>query len=127
MDNAQTPSDRVAARVRALRRDQEMTVAQLAERCAAEGMPQLTAQALYKLETRRAAPSGARRPVTVDELFTLARALGTTAGELLLGSRMGSRTLGPMTPKGLRQLADYMEESGITWGDEPDGQHHETP
>lgn len=117
MDNPETPSDKVAARVRSLRRAQDITVAELAERCAAEGMPQLTAQALYKLEARRAAPSGARRPVTVDELFVLARALDVTVGELLLG-QPGTRTLGPMTPKGLRQLAEYMEQSGIVWGDD---------
>jgi transcriptional regulator with XRE-family HTH domain len=115
MDNTETPSDRVAKRVRALRKEQDLTVAQLAARCGEAGMPQLTAQALYKLETRRAAPSGARRPVTVDELFILARALGVTLGHLLLGDRGG---IGPMTPKGLRQLADYMEESGLSWGDE---------
>jgi transcriptional regulator with XRE-family HTH domain len=115
MDNEQTPSDKVAARVRSLRKAQDLTVAQLASRCADAGMPQLTAQALYKLETRRAAPSGARRPVTVDELFILARALSVTMGELLIGT---PGTIGPMSPKGLRQLADYMEESGISWGDE---------
>jgi hypothetical protein len=117
MDNAQTPSDKVAARVRRLRHAEEpvLTVAGLAARCAELGMPQLTAQALYKLETRRAAPSGARRPVTVDELFVLARALDVTVGELLFGSRGG---LGPMTPKGLRELADMMEDSGISFGAE---------
>lgn len=115
MDSDKTPSDRVAARVRSLRGAQGMSVPQLAARCAELGMPQLTAQALYKLETRRAAPtSGIRRPVTVDELFVLARALDVTVGQLLLGERGG---LGPMSPKSLREMADYMEQSGISFGE----------
>ena len=83
MNNTETPSDVVAQRVRHLRKARGMTVAELADGCAAAGMDRLTAQALYKLETRRAAPSGFRRPVTVDEVGTLARALGCTPAELL--------------------------------------------
>jgi hypothetical protein len=116
MDTTQTPSDNVAARVRALRKAQDMQVADLAAACAELGMPELTTQALWRLEGRRPAPSGKRRPVTVDELFVLARALDVTVGRLLLGE--GAIVVGAMTPKGLRKLADSMEQSGIVWGDE---------
>jgi hypothetical protein len=47
-------------------------------------MARSSCRAPYKLKTHRAAPSGARRPVTVDELAILARALDATVGELLL-------------------------------------------
>jgi len=118
MANSQTPSDVVAARVKQVRKRRALTVADLAARCAELGAPQLTAQALYKLEARR--PGKLRpRPVTVDELFILARALDVTVGELLIGT---PGTIGPMTPKGLRQMADFMEKSGISWGDEPSGE-----
>jgi transcriptional regulator with XRE-family HTH domain len=74
MANEQTPSDVVAARVREVRGKRGLTVAELADRCAALGAPELTAQALYKLEGRR--PGKLRpRPVTVDELLVLAAAL----------------------------------------------------
>jgi transcriptional regulator with XRE-family HTH domain len=68
------PSDVVAARVREVRGKRNLTVAGLAARCAELGAPELTAQALYKLEQRR--PGKLRpRPVTVDELLALAAAL----------------------------------------------------
>jgi transcriptional regulator with XRE-family HTH domain len=84
MDNERTPSDVVAATVREVRGKQGMTVAALAERCAAAGAPQLSMQALYKLEGRR--PGKLRpRPVTVDELMALACALDIAPLYLLTG------------------------------------------
>jgi transcriptional regulator with XRE-family HTH domain len=115
MANEQTVSDRVASRVKALRRTEDgLTVAKLAARCAELGMPELTAQALHRLEQRGTADRKAR-PVTVDELFVLARALDVTVGYLLLGE--GAQLVGAMTPKALRQMAEYMEQSGISFGD----------
>lgn len=83
MDNEQSPSDVVAARVRQVRGKRHMTVAQLAARCAELGAPLLTEQALYKLEARR---PGKRhpRPVTVDELLALALALDVAPVHLLV-------------------------------------------
>ncbi len=84
MDNKWTPSDVAAATVREVRGKRGMTVAELAARCAELGAPQLTAQALYKLEARR--PGKLRpRPVTVDELLTLACALDIAPVYLLTG------------------------------------------
>jgi len=78
-----TPSDVVAARVREVRGKRDLTVAELAARCAELGAPELTAQALYKLEQRR--PGKLRpRPVTVDELLTLAVALNVAPVHLLV-------------------------------------------
>jgi transcriptional regulator with XRE-family HTH domain len=74
MANERSASDVVAARVREVRGKRKLTVAELAARCAALGAPDLTAQALYKLEGRR--PGKLRpRPVTVGELLALAAAL----------------------------------------------------
>jgi transcriptional regulator with XRE-family HTH domain len=69
------PSDVVAARVKQVRKRRDLTVAELAARCAELGAPQLTAQALYKLEGQRESASRRPRPVTVDELLALALAL----------------------------------------------------
>jgi transcriptional regulator with XRE-family HTH domain len=83
MANEQSVSDVVAARVRVVRGKRKLTVAELAARCAELGAPELTAQALYKLEQRR--PGKLRpRPVTVDELLTLAVALNVAPVHLLV-------------------------------------------
>jgi transcriptional regulator with XRE-family HTH domain len=81
-DDGATASDLIAQRIRELRNARGMTVADLAARCEAAGMPKLTAQALYKLEGQRNALDRPPRPVTVDELLVLARALGVTPAEL---------------------------------------------
>jgi transcriptional regulator with XRE-family HTH domain len=84
MANKQTPSDVVAARVRQVRNKRGMTVADLAARCAGLGAPQLTAQALYKLEGQRESATRRPRPVTVDELLALAVALNVAPVHLLV-------------------------------------------
>ncbi len=91
MASERTVSDVVAARVREVRGKRGkrgkrgMTVAALAARCAELGAPGLTAQALYKLEGRRNDPAERPpRPVTVDELLILARALNTPPLHLLV-------------------------------------------
>jgi hypothetical protein len=84
MANEQTVSDVVAATVKEVRTGQGMTVAGLAARCKELGAPDLTAHALYKLEARR--PGKLRpRPVTVDELLALGRALNIAPVYLLTG------------------------------------------
>lgn len=123
MNNEQTPSDQVAARVRKLRQERNLTVAELAGRCAAAGMPRLTAQVLYKLEGQRA--SRTPRPVTVDELLILAQALGVPVSELLIG--VGA-SYGPMTEQGLRRYAaqilkaaDALKANPVKWGEDVSG------
>lgn len=62
-----------------------MTVAQLAARCAEAGMPRLTAQALYKLESQRDRTDRPPRPVSVDELLILAYVLDIAPVHLIAG------------------------------------------
>lgn len=76
-----TPSEVVAERVKTVRRRRGLKVAQLAERCAKLGMPALTAQSIFNIETTR--PGRPQRPVTVDELLTLAAALDVAPVNLL--------------------------------------------
>jgi transcriptional regulator with XRE-family HTH domain len=84
MANESTPSDVVAARVREVRGKRGITVAMLAERCAALGVHSLTVQALYKLEGQRNPAKRHPRPVTVDELLVLALALNVAPVHLLV-------------------------------------------
>jgi len=76
-------SDVVAARVRQVRKRRDLTTDQLAARCAGLGAPELTTQALYKLEARRPGTLGPR-PVTVDELIAVAAALNVAPAHLLV-------------------------------------------
>jgi transcriptional regulator with XRE-family HTH domain len=82
MPTPTTPSETVAHRVREIRRRRDLTVAQLAERCAEKGMPGLTAQAIFNIETTR--PGRPQRPVSVDELLALALALEVFPRDLLV-------------------------------------------
>jgi len=84
MANEQTPSDVVAARVRQVRVKRDMKVKDLAARCAELGAPQLTTQALYKLEGQRESATRRPRPVSVDELLALALALNAPPLYLLV-------------------------------------------
>jgi hypothetical protein len=61
-----------------------MKVADLAARCAELGAPQLTTQALYKLEGQRESVTRRPRPVSVDELLALALALNVAPVHLLV-------------------------------------------
>lgn len=113
-------SDVVAVKVRALRDREDMTRADLAERCARLGWPQLTAPAIGNLETgRRGGDGQRRREVTVDELVVLALAFGISPLELLLGDEPEVE----VTPGGLRvgrdealaQLAGFVPQSMQIW------------
>ena len=77
----QTATRVVAERVREVRKRRGWTMAQLAERCAAIGAPQITENALENLEYGR---RGTRRAVTVDDLFALAVALDIAPVHLLV-------------------------------------------
>jgi transcriptional regulator with XRE-family HTH domain len=88
MTNKETPagppSAVVAAQLRYLRRQNGLTVQDLAKRCADVGNPELTATMIYNIESGRPAKDGnRRRHVTVDELMTLAVALDLGADALL--------------------------------------------
>jgi hypothetical protein len=84
MARAQTPSDILAERVRDVRTKRKLTVPGLAERCAEHGAPQLTTQAIYKIEGQRKSSTRPPRRVTVDELLALALALNVAPVHLLV-------------------------------------------
>jgi transcriptional regulator with XRE-family HTH domain len=84
MDNPRTPSDILAERVRQVRKRRGMTVPALAARCAERGAPQLTAQAIYKIEGQRESSTRPPRRLTVDELIALALALNAPPLYLLI-------------------------------------------
>lgn len=85
MDSTPTASDLIAQRIREVREGRGLTVAELAVRCKAAGMPKLTVQVLYKLEGQRANPDRRPRPVTVDELLGLAYVLDVSPLYLICG------------------------------------------
>lgn len=76
----------IAERVKEVRGKRGLTATQLAERCAAVGAPELTAQALSNIETgRRATKDGPRRRyLTVDEVVALALALDVAPVHLVV-------------------------------------------
>ncbi len=84
MDNQLTVSDVVAMRVREARKRRNLTTEQLALRCADLGAPELTTQTLYKLEGQRDPSVRPPRPVSVDELLILAKALRVYPVHLLV-------------------------------------------
>ena len=78
-------SQTVAKRVQEVRKKRGLTVKQLAGRCSELGAPELTASALYNLESGRRDGAGhRRRPVTVDELLALAYVLSVAPIHLLV-------------------------------------------
>lgn len=80
------PSDVVAERVKEVRKRRDLTVVQLAQRCAELGASGLTEQALYNIEGGRPARKQGprRRNVTVEELLVLAVALQVAPIHLLV-------------------------------------------
>jgi transcriptional regulator with XRE-family HTH domain len=79
-----TVSDIVAARVRQVRKRRDWLPADLAERCAALGAADLTENVIENIESRSARASKRPRPVSVDELLTLALALNVAPVHLLV-------------------------------------------
>lgn len=75
-----TPSAVIAAQIRKRREQLGLNREQVAERCAQNGVPQLTQAALTNIETGRPdnKSSKRRRDVSVEELLVLARALETS-------------------------------------------------
>lgn len=103
-----TPSDVVAKRVREIRRKHGLTVAQLAQRCAELGMPELTSQAIYNLEAGRKDRQGRRRrAVTVDELLALAAVLDVAPVWLLVPADDDDKEPYQVTPT-RAELADVV-------------------
>jgi transcriptional regulator with XRE-family HTH domain len=71
-----TPSDHTASRIREVRRRRNMTVRDLAARCAELGVPRVTGPVIENIENGRRDDAGRRRRnVTVDELMVIALAL----------------------------------------------------
>ena len=91
--SAPTISDVIATRVRAVRKRQELTLAQLAAECARLGAPQLSLSALANIERGQTAPSTRkRRDVSPDELVVLACALRVPPVSLLFAVEADDQT-----------------------------------
>jgi transcriptional regulator with XRE-family HTH domain len=88
--NPQPPeltSDYVAQQIRRWRRSRGLTAEQLAQRCAANGVPELTAQTISNIETgRRDANGRRRRLLSVEELLAFALSLNVAPVDLLVSS-----------------------------------------
>lgn len=92
-----TPSDVAGKRVREVRRRHGWTAAQLAERCAEIGAPEITSSVVTDLETGRRdkATGRRRRSITVDELLVLACALDVAPVHLLVPLEEGKYWITP--------------------------------
>lgn len=78
-----TPTDAVRLRLKQIRQHRGITLKQLAEGCAVAGRPEMTEVVLYALESGR--KQGKKpRPVSVDELMTLACLLNVAPVHLLV-------------------------------------------
>lgn len=77
-----SPSDTVGLNVRRLRNARHWTMVQLAERCAAVGADWITPAVITNIETG-SRKGRSRRPVTVEDLLALSKALSTAPADLL--------------------------------------------
>jgi transcriptional regulator with XRE-family HTH domain len=106
-DGAGPATDRVAANVRAVRRDRGLDLADLSTRLEKLGQP-LGVNALSKIELRK-------RRVDVDDLLALALALDVTPNRLLLTEGAGAEDVA--------LTKEYAARTGQVWrwatGDEP--------
>jgi transcriptional regulator with XRE-family HTH domain len=83
-EQLETASDGVARRVKELRQRRGWSAARLAQQCADQGAPQLTASVIANIESGRRDKQGRRRrDVTVDEAFAFGRALDEPVAALL--------------------------------------------
>lgn len=78
-----TASDQIVRRIRALRKARDWTAAKLAERCAEAGAPHITAAVIANIETGRRKNGRRTRPLTIDELLDIARALSVAPADLI--------------------------------------------
>jgi len=81
----ESPTQIVARRVAALRARRGLSAQKLADRCADYGMPDLNRSVITNLENNR------RQTVTIDELLTLALALGVAPLHLLIPTNDDAR------------------------------------
>lgn len=68
-------SDQVAERIRSWRKKRAMSRQQLADACAALGMPKLTDESFTNIESGRRQDGARRRMVSIDEVAVIAAAL----------------------------------------------------
>lgn len=95
---ALTASDAVAGRLKEARSRRGWTAKQLAEQCAAHGLPRLTHAVLNNIESGRPDAEGRRRrDISVDELLALAFILDVAPAHLL-GIPEGARTAVAVVP-----------------------------
>ncbi|MFC8493224.1 helix-turn-helix transcriptional regulator [Streptomyces sp. NPDC057235] len=122
------PSDTIAAQVRRHRARLGLTREQLAERCAALGVPELTYSAVVDIENGRRTKDGRRRRhVTADEWLVLGLALAVPP--LLLACPLDTGTPVPVVP-GVEPQSPYTAWKWFTGQETPttaepiDGRRH---
>ncbi|MFE7837344.1 helix-turn-helix domain-containing protein [Streptomyces sp. NPDC057474] len=81
---SESVSDVVGQRIVEVRKKRGLTAQQLAQRCEELGLPHLSAATISNIETGRRKSGQRTRNVTVDELLTLAVALGVAPVHLLV-------------------------------------------
>jgi transcriptional regulator with XRE-family HTH domain len=115
-------SDTVGANVRMMRKNRGLSVAELAEKCADLGSPQITAAVIENIEHGRRKNGDRTRDVTVDELIILADALMVGPG-LLLPEMISQYEYGDDTDRdlvldtivgNLEVMKQYVEQKRVT-------------
>jgi transcriptional regulator with XRE-family HTH domain len=102
-------SDRVAERIKEMRKARGLTTRTLAERCAQLGAPQISAPVLMNIESGRRDPDGRRRrDISVDEWAVIAYALGVSPLVLLLPGDDGPYALTPQLSTTARAVYDWL-------------------
>lgn len=109
-------SEAVGKRIRELRRNRGLNVAELAQQAADVGHPELTRDAIYAIESGRRLEGRRRRTVSVDELLAFAEVLGVPVATLLwpsLGGRLSLLFDSPADLEGFaRNLVKALELTG---------------
>jgi transcriptional regulator with XRE-family HTH domain len=102
-------SDRVAERIKEMRKARGLTTRTLAERCAQLGAPQISASVLMNIESGRRDPDGRRRrDISVDEWTVIAYALRVSPLVLLLPGDDERYALTPQLNTSARAVHDWL-------------------
>jgi transcriptional regulator with XRE-family HTH domain len=102
-------SDRVAERIKEVRKARALTTRTLAERCTRLGAPQISAAVLMNIESGRRDPEGRRRrDISVDEWAVIGYALGVSPLVLLLPGDDEPFALTPQLATTARVVYDWL-------------------
>ncbi len=108
-DGWRSISDRVAERIKEVRKARGLTTKTLAERCARLGAPQISASVLMNIESGRRDPDARRRrDISVDEWAVIGYALGVSPLVLLLPGDDEPFALTPQLATTARIVYDWL-------------------